>query len=77
VTDGIHFPGKTPAYYYARAASWAKKGNWSQVDYYLATAHKYYEESQCVYFETSLRAVGLDLARRNPAAPALTTVPAS
>jgi tetratricopeptide (TPR) repeat protein len=77
VTDVIHFPGNTPAYYYARAAAWAKKGNWSQVDYYLASAHKYYEDNQCAYFETSLQAVGFDLAKRTLTVPSRTPGPAS
>lgn len=80
VTDIIPFPGKTPAYYYARAADWFRKGNWSQVDHYVATAHQYYPDDRCVYFEISLRAVGLDLAKRNPGAtpsPATAPAPAS
>jgi tetratricopeptide (TPR) repeat protein len=68
VTDIIPIPGNTPAYYYARAAAWFRKGNWSQVDHYVATAHKYYPDGRCAYFEASLREVGLDLAKRNPAA---------
>ena len=32
VTDVIPFPGNTPAYYYARAASCSRQGNWPEVD---------------------------------------------
>jgi len=63
----IRFPGNTPAYYYARAAGWMKKENWPQVDYYLGSAHKYYDAAQCAYFEASLRSVGLRASRRSPA----------
>jgi|GEM_PF-1200465 len=67
VTDIIPIPGKTPAYYYARAADWFRKGNWPQVEHYVATAHKYYPDGRCLYFEAALRQVGLDLAKRNAA----------
>jgi tetratricopeptide (TPR) repeat protein len=69
VTDIMPFPGNTPAYYYARAAAWFRKGNWLQVDHYVSTAHKYYPDGRCVYFEASLREVGMDLAKRYPATP--------
>jgi predicted Zn-dependent protease len=62
----IRFPGNTPAYYYARAAGWMKKEDWPRVEHYLESAHKYYDDRQCVYFESSLRAVGLHSARRKP-----------
>jgi tetratricopeptide (TPR) repeat protein len=77
VIDTIPLPGNTPAYYYARAASWFRKANWPQVDHYVATAHKYYPGNRCAYFEASLRAVGLDLAKRDPAPAPPTTVPAA
>jgi tetratricopeptide (TPR) repeat protein len=81
VTDIIPFPGNTPAYYYARAAAWFRKGNWPQVDHYVATAHKYYPDGRCAYFEASLREAGLDLAKRNSAAtsswPAPSPIPTS
>jgi tetratricopeptide (TPR) repeat protein len=64
VTDIIPIPGNTPAYYYARAAAWFRKGNWPQVDHYVATAHKYYPDGRCLYFEASLREAGFDLAKR-------------
>ncbi len=63
VTDTIPFPGDTPAYYYARAAACLKASNLPQVDYYRNTAHKYYGDERCTYFETALRAVGMDVAR--------------
>ena len=71
VIDAIPIPGNTPAYYYARAAAWFRKGNWPQVEHYVTTAHKYYPEGRCGYFEASLRAAGLDLAKRNSATPSL------
>ena len=76
VTDVIPFPGNTPAYYYARAAAWLRKGNWTQVDHYVTTAHRYYPNGRCSYFEVSLREAGLDLAKRNaPADSSLPTPP--
>jgi tetratricopeptide (TPR) repeat protein len=75
VTDIIPFPGKTPAYYYARAAAWFRKGNRPQVDHYVTAAHQYYPDGRCVYFEASLREVGLDLAKRNSAATPAPPIP--
>jgi tetratricopeptide (TPR) repeat protein len=58
--DGMDFPGKTPAYYYARAAVWLKKGLVKDATQYGVNAHKYYTDSQCGYFVSVLREMGLN-----------------
>jgi hypothetical protein len=58
--DTMDFPGKTPAYYYARAAVWLKKGLVKDATQYSLNAHKYYTHSQCSYFVSVLREMGLD-----------------
>jgi hypothetical protein len=58
--DEMDFPGKTPAYYYARAAVWLKKGLVKDATQYSLNAHKYYTDSQCSYFVSVLREMGLD-----------------
>jgi tetratricopeptide (TPR) repeat protein len=58
--DMMDFPGKTPAYYYARAAVWLKKGLAKDATQYSVNAHKYYTDAQCSYFVSVLREMGLD-----------------
>jgi tetratricopeptide (TPR) repeat protein len=60
--DVMDFPGKTPAYYYARAAVWLKKGLVKDANQYLANAHKYYTDDQCKYFVNLLREMGLNVS---------------
>jgi tetratricopeptide (TPR) repeat protein len=60
--DVMDFPGKTPAYYYARAAVWLKKGLVKDATQYSVNAHKYYTESECSYFVSVLREMGLDVS---------------
>jgi tetratricopeptide (TPR) repeat protein len=58
--DEMDFPGKTPAYYYARAAVWLKKGLDKDASQYSLNAHKYYTDSQCKYFVSILQEMGLN-----------------
>ena len=58
--DEMEFPGKTPAYYYARAAVWLKKGLDKDASQYSVNAHKYYTDSQCKYFVSILQEMGLN-----------------
>lgn len=58
--DTMDFPGKTPAYYYARAAIWLKKGLVKDATQYSVNAHKYYTDGQCGYFVSVLREMGLN-----------------
>jgi tetratricopeptide (TPR) repeat protein len=58
--DTMNFPGKTPAYYYARAAVWLKKGLTKDANQYSVNAHKYYTDGQCNYFLGVLREMGLN-----------------
>jgi tetratricopeptide (TPR) repeat protein len=58
--DEMEFPGKTPAYYYARAAVWLKKGLDKDANQYSVNAHKYYTDSQCKYFVNILQEMGLN-----------------
>ena len=58
--DEMDFPGKTPAYYYARAAVWLKKGLDKDANQYSVNAHKYYTDDQCKYFVSILREMGLN-----------------
>jgi tetratricopeptide (TPR) repeat protein len=60
--DGMDFPGKTPAYYYARAAVWLKKGLVRDATQYGVNAHKYYTDGQCSYFVSVLREMGLNVS---------------
>jgi tetratricopeptide (TPR) repeat protein len=60
--DVMDFPGKTPAYYYARAAVWLKKGLVKDATQYSVNAHKYYTDDQCNYFVSILREMGLNAA---------------
>jgi tetratricopeptide (TPR) repeat protein len=60
--DQMNFPGKTPAYYYARAAVWLKKGLTKDANQYSVNAHKYYTDGQCTYFVGVLREMGLNVS---------------
>ena len=60
--DQMDFPGKTPAYYYARAAVWLKKGLTKDANQYSVNAHKYYTDGQCNYFVGVLREMGLNVS---------------
>jgi tetratricopeptide (TPR) repeat protein len=60
--DQMDFPGKTPAYYYARAAVWLKKGLTKDANQYSVNAHKYYTDGQCSYFVSVLREMGLNVS---------------
>jgi tetratricopeptide (TPR) repeat protein len=60
--DVMDFPGKTPAYYYARAAVWLKKGLTKDANQYSVNAHKYYTDGQCNYFVGVLREMGLNVS---------------
>jgi predicted Zn-dependent protease len=60
--DMMDFPGKTPAYYYARAAVWLKKGLTKDANQYGVNAHKYYTDGQCNYFVSVLREMGLNVS---------------
>jgi tetratricopeptide (TPR) repeat protein len=62
VIDVMDFPGKTPAYYYARAAVWLKKGLIKDATQYSVNAHKYYTDGQCSYFVSVLREMGLNVS---------------
>lgn len=55
----MNFPGKTPAYYYARAAIALKRGDKANANTYFTNLRKYYTETDCAYFVQSLKDVGL------------------
>jgi Tfp pilus assembly protein PilF len=55
----MNFPGKTPAYYYARAAIALKRGDKANANTYFTNLRKYYTEADCAYFVQSLKEVGL------------------
>ena len=55
----MNFPGKTPAYYYARAAIALKRGDKANANTYFTNLRKYYTEADCAYFVQSLKDVGL------------------
>jgi tetratricopeptide (TPR) repeat protein len=59
LADLMKFPGKTPAYYYARAAIALKRGEKERAQKYLENAKKYYSEEQCRYFTQSLKEIDL------------------
>jgi len=58
-TDVMKFPGKTPAYYFARAAIALKRGGKDSAQRYFETAKKYYPDDQCRFFLQSLKEVDL------------------
>jgi tetratricopeptide (TPR) repeat protein len=57
--DVMKFPGKTPAYYYARAAIALKHGGKDAAQRYFENAKKYYADDQCRFFVQSLKEVDL------------------
>jgi tetratricopeptide (TPR) repeat protein len=57
IVDLMKFPGKTPAYYYARAAIAMKRGQKEAAQKYLETVKKYYSDEQCAYFAQALKEV--------------------
>jgi tetratricopeptide (TPR) repeat protein len=59
IVDLMKFPGKTPAYYYARAAIALRRGGKATAQKYLENVKKYYSEEQCRYFAQSLKEVDL------------------
>jgi predicted Zn-dependent protease len=60
--DQMPFPGKTPAYYYARAAFWLKRGLEKDAKQYAVNAHKYYTDDQCTYFVRVLQEMGFNVS---------------
>ena len=68
--DVMKFPGKTPAYYYARAAIALKHGRKDSAQRYFENAKKYYADEQCQFFAQSLREIDLAASTVNgPAKP--------
>jgi tetratricopeptide (TPR) repeat protein len=59
LADIMKFPGKTPAYYYARAAIALKRGEKEAAQKYLENVKKYYSDQQCAYFAQSLNEIDL------------------
>jgi tetratricopeptide (TPR) repeat protein len=59
IADVMKFPGKTPAYYYARAAIALKHGAKDSAQRYFENAKKYYADYQCRFFVQSLKEVDL------------------
>ena len=59
IVDVMKFPGKTPAYYYARAAIALQRGDQAAAQKYFENVKKYYSEEQCRYFAQSLKEVDL------------------
>ncbi len=59
MADLMKFPGKTPAYYYARAAIALKRADKETAQKYFENVKKYYSEEQCRYFVQSLKEVDL------------------
>jgi tetratricopeptide (TPR) repeat protein len=68
MVDVMKFPGKTPAYYYARAAIALKRGETEAAQKYFENVKKYYSEEQCAYFAQSLKEI--DLTSETPSQPA-------
>jgi tetratricopeptide (TPR) repeat protein len=68
MVDVMNFPGRTPAYYYARAAIALQRGSKEEAQKYFENVKKYYSEEQCAYFTRSL--ADLDLAGAKSSEPA-------
>ena len=62
IADLMKFPGKTPAYYYARAAIALRRGEKEAAQKYFENVKKYYSEEQCRYFAQSLKEINLTSA---------------
>jgi tetratricopeptide (TPR) repeat protein len=60
LADMMTFPGKTPAYYYARAAIALKRGEKWAAQKYFENVKKYYSDEQCAYFVQSLSEIDLN-----------------
>jgi Flp pilus assembly protein TadD len=59
IADLMKFPGKTPAYYYARAAIALRQGGKEAAQKYYDNVKKYYSEEQCRYFVQALKEIDL------------------
>jgi tetratricopeptide (TPR) repeat protein len=59
IVDLMKFPGKTPAYYYARAAIALRRGEKEAAQKYFENVKKYYSEEQCRYFAQALKEIDL------------------
>jgi tetratricopeptide (TPR) repeat protein len=59
IADLMKFPGKTPAYYYARAAIALRRGEKEAAQKYFENVKKYYSEEQCRYFAQALKEIDL------------------
>ena len=70
LADLMKFPGKTPAYYYARAAIALKRGEKVAAQKYFENVKKYYSDEECRYFAQSLKEI--DLTSPTPAQPGQT-----
>jgi tetratricopeptide (TPR) repeat protein len=68
MVDVMKFPGKTPAYYYARAAIALKRSQKETAQKYLENVKKYYSDEQCAYFAQSLKEI--DFTGPKPSQPA-------
>ena len=66
MVDLMKFPGKTPAYYYARAALALKRGQTEAAQKYLENVKKYYTEAECAYFAQSLKEVDFSVTKPAP-----------
>jgi tetratricopeptide (TPR) repeat protein len=62
IADLMKFPGKTPAYYYARAAIAVRRGEKEAAGKYFENVKKYYSEDQCRYFVQALKEIDLTSA---------------
>jgi tetratricopeptide (TPR) repeat protein len=67
MADLMKFPGRTPAYYYARAAIALKRGEKETAQKYFENVKKYYSEEQSRYFVLSLNEI--DLTPRTSSQP--------
>src|SRR5260370_1183873 len=67
MVDIMKFPGKTPAYYYARAAIALKRGQKETAQKYLENVKKYYSDEECAYFAQSLKEI--DFTAPKPSQP--------
>jgi tetratricopeptide (TPR) repeat protein len=63
MVDVMNFPGKTPAYYYARAAIALKRGQKETAQKYLENVKKYYSDEQRAYFAQSLKEIDFTAAK--------------
>jgi tetratricopeptide (TPR) repeat protein len=66
LVSAMKFPGKTPAYYYARAAIALKRGDKANARTYFTNLEKYYAEADSSYFVQSLKDVGLLVKEEKP-----------